>query len=1077
VIGFASIVGGSPSSVRHMTGHLRNQTLTRSLQDVARYYGRGAQPGTAEDRDIAAFSQLVRDGAMAFDDACRALGEAQRHRTPDLTDEDQDRLIRKLSDAVDRRAPGEQAPAAAAPRRDMHPLVARALQIDPDQPLADPDQINGLLAGRRADGTRIPGKLYAKTRQLPENPRTGERELSQPIGSYDFCPSASKSASVAWAFAAPAEQAMILNAHLEAARDAVAYIAREIGQARTGAGGEGELISGHVGWLEFTHYTARKTQVAIEDGVARFVQDATIPGDPDLHTHFLIPNAVFCADGRVGSLHTARIEGFIFEADSCYQARLAQNLRDAGFGAELDRATGACLLLGVPQDVQDLFSKRTKAGELLARQWTANRGEDWDRLTDAQRDARTKRATQSLDQKTKGGKDDVADIDSWRLQAKTALGWEQSTFLQYGPPAPELAPEQRHRVAYETALPFIERKLDQKSTIRHWDVRAAAGYGLVHAGTRDTADDINAVTRLMREHGVRQYGEQTALIWGQEAGKRHVTLSTALHESQEREFVALARTAAADRSAALPIGLLKQTIRESGLDFRGEHGRAQLAMIRRLGTGGRFGVAIAAAGAGKTSALKPLVAAWKAQGRAVYGASLGWEQADDLMGAGIAQRDVKAFTVLLKAATEGELQLGRNSVVAVDEYALLGTRQGLELLRLQARHGFQVIALGDPKQCTAIEAGNIVDLSRRAVGAAQIPEILTTRRQKTEREREIARLFREGRAKEALDMKRADGTAELVPGGHREVVERTAKLYAERLRETGDVPIVLAPTNSDAHALSTAIRQERRAIGRLGPDLRRIRATDPDGRLYDMQLAIGDRIRPFRSTRARFANGREGSIGRNRSVLEIHAIADQGLTVRNVKSGREGAISWDGLQAANGRLLLAYADALTTHAAQGKTAGEYIYSLPSGSQAATGLDAYSSMTRHEWRGHLLTSELAERTEIRQRRPLNDTRTIGADDLWANVARNFVKQPEKDLALAMLDRVHALRRGAVRGFAKSLQPSEQRRRRGLAPSGIHATRAHRAFVRAVRPAVQRAWAALKPDAKREHKRQGPSLPGR
>ena len=128
---------------------------------------------------------------------------------------------------------------------------------------------------------------------------------------------------------------------------------------------------------------------------------------------------------------------------------------------------------------------------------------------------------------------------------------------------------------------------------------------------------------------------------------------------------------------------------------------------------------------------------------------------------------------------------------------------------------------------------------------------------------------------------------------------------------------------------------------------------------HEVPLAIGDRIRPFRSTRARFANGREGSIGRNRSVLEVLAIGDQGLTVRNVKSGREGAIAWDKLRAPNGRMLLAYADALTTHAAQGKTAPEYIYSLPSGSQAATGLDAYSSMTRHEWRGHLLTSELAD----------------------------------------------------------------------------------------------------------------------
>ena len=101
-------------------------------------------------------------------------------------------------------------------------------------------------------------------------------------------------------------------------------------------------------------------------------------------------------------------------------------------------------------------------------------------------------------------------------------------------------------------------------------------------------------------------------------------MTTGLHESQEQAFIQLARAAAAeDRSAAVPAGLLQQKIEQSGLDFTGSHGAAQRRTIEQLGQGGRFGLAIAAAGAGKTTALKPLVAAWKAQGREVYGASLG----------------------------------------------------------------------------------------------------------------------------------------------------------------------------------------------------------------------------------------------------------------------------------------------------------------------------------------------------------------------------------------------------------------------------------------------------------------------
>ena len=219
-------------------------------------------------------------------------------------------------------------------RPDLDPRVAIGLGIEPAAPLTR-EQINGLLAGRRTDGEKIAGKQYATIRDLGVNPRTGERNLSMPIGSYDFCPQPHKSISVAFAFAQPIEQAMIFNAHLDAARYAVGVIAKEIGVCRIGAGGEDGEVRGHVAWLEFTHLTERRTKLT--DG-------SELAGDPGLHTHFLIPNAVFAEDGRVGSLHTARVRGLIFEASAIYNAKLAQNLRDVGMEAKLDHDIKACVM-------------------------------------------------------------------------------------------------------------------------------------------------------------------------------------------------------------------------------------------------------------------------------------------------------------------------------------------------------------------------------------------------------------------------------------------------------------------------------------------------------------------------------------------------------------------------------------------------------------------------------------------------------------------------------------------------------------------------------------------------------------
>jgi ATP-dependent exoDNAse (exonuclease V) alpha subunit len=266
-------------------------------------------------------------------------------------------------------------------------------------------------------------------------------------------------------------------------------------------------------------------------------------------------------------------------------------------------------------------------------------------------------------------------------------------------------------------------------------------------------------------------------------------------------------------------------------------------MMTKLGAGGRLGVAIGVAGAGKSTALGPLVEAWKADRREVFGITLAWRQAADLKSAGITERaSVAAF---LKRVETARYVLGRNSVVVVDEVGLIGTRQMLDLVRLQQKTGMQIVMVGDPKQCQSIEAGPVIELLRRAIGDEAIPQILTSIRQKTEREREITSLFRAGRAAEALEMKQQDGTAELVAGGRQVTVQRVASLWHERLEANRDDPefklTVSAPTNADAREIGTAIRAERRRAGRLGDDVKITDAIDRNGDTYKLPLAVGDR--------------------------------------------------------------------------------------------------------------------------------------------------------------------------------------------------------------------------------------------
>jgi hypothetical protein len=185
----------------------------------------------------------------------------------------------------------------------------------------------------------------------------------------------------------------------------------------------------------------------------------------------------------------------------------------------------------------------------------------------------------------------------------------------------------------------------------------------------------------------------------------------------EQEFIEKAKVAADDRSGALTRNQIKQAIRQSGLTFEGDHGRAQLTANHRLGEGGKLGVLIGAAGAGKTTLLQPLVSAWQAQGKEVHGIALAWRQADDLTEAGIRKRDTKALSVFSKAVEKEQITLDRNAVVLVDELSLLGTRQGLDLVRLQEKHGFQLVMIGDNQQCQSIEAGGDYRTDPQGVGS------------------------------------------------------------------------------------------------------------------------------------------------------------------------------------------------------------------------------------------------------------------------------------------------------------------------------------------------------------------------
>jgi hypothetical protein len=520
-----------------------------------------------------------------------------------------------------------------------------------------------------------------------------------------------------------------------------------------------------------------------------------------------------------------------------------------------------------------------------------------------------------------------------------------------------------------------------------------------------------------------------------------VAITSSLEEREEKLLISTAVTASRDKTAALKPNKIEAAIGAfPDIDFQSKHGMAQRAIIEKLGTGGRIGLAIGVAGSGKSTLLKPLVRAWQDDGRAVHGIALAWRQSTDLAEAGIAKLNTRAVVAFLRAAQKGSLQLDRKSVVVVDELGLLGTRQLNDIMAVQRQTGFHLVMIGDPKQMQAVEAGPVIELLRSALGAENVPELGSSVRQKEAEERETALMFRNGQTEEAILRKEQNGTLRIVPGGYREAVAAVADLWRQRRVANSDRPdftiTVSAPTNAEAHDISLAIRACRRDLGEIGTDKITLAATDGEGqRSYGLPLAEGDRVRLFRRINAYFKDTNATSnIGQNGTVLEITAIEAGGLMMRTT-ANKQGFVPWERLRDESGRLQLAYGDALTTNTAQGSTVTEHIHAMPSGTRLVTAFGAYTSGSRHREQSFIVTSEGAERAEIIGRRPLGDRREITRYDILKNLTENLARQPEKESSLHMIERAANLRRGTVRHLQQSLHSFEARAGAGAKPEHL------------------------------------------
>ena len=165
------------------------------------------------------------------------------------------------------------------------------------------------------------------------------------------------------------------------------------------------------------------------------------------------------------------------------------------------------------------------------------------------------------------------------------------------------------------------------------------------------------------------------------AGMAHTEVYSTRHNlGLEQAVKDMASSMAADTGHGIPEHLVRRRWRPSSSGGYPLSQEQSLAIRHATSKGGRVAVIEGAAGSGKTTTLRPITDLHREHGYEIVPTAVAWRTAvalgDDC--------DARPFCVdkLLKLAAKGQLEIGRNTLIVVDEAGMLSTRQAHHILQL-----------------------------------------------------------------------------------------------------------------------------------------------------------------------------------------------------------------------------------------------------------------------------------------------------------------------------------------------------------------------------------------------------------
>jgi conjugative relaxase-like TrwC/TraI family protein len=651
---------------------------------------------------------------------------------------------------------------------------------------------------------------------------------------WDVTFSAPKSLSVLWMAGDESQRAMLHELHRAAVEDALRFLVEErLVEVRLGQGGYIREAAADIIVGRFDHFTSRE-------------------GDPNIHTHAVLINVAGCNERKkYRTLEPEKLFASQLVVGAAFRTSLARRLLEKKFTL---RAAGRNQfeIASIPENLLEAFSKRSHQIE--------------NRVGRAATGAQKELAALA----TRGAKDEVPVGDvlerRWR---------EELAKIGIDP--------------WQAARDFVPSREVERSVELNLDPPEIEGPGPVAV----------AASKLFRHQSVISRKELLlgALV---EATFSAVSIDAVRAELQSYEQRGtLRRLAGKERGecwttpsiAATEASLLRAADRHDEHDwFRSEAVDAALADAPHLSeeqaqairfSANRDGVAIceAPAGTGKTVLARGLVDAARRSGLAVLGLSPTWVGADELSkSCGIEALAIAKWRHDHLAGRGPEITA--KTLILIDEVGLAGVKDLESVLRVAHESQAKAICIGDRRQLQAPSGGSalraVADVAARGAVLSQI------RRQEVAWQRAASMVMAKGDAEAGLRAYAKNERLELV-SGEAEAQARVIEVWNEYRRGHGDDVLIVTRRNADAAALNRAARAVLRAEGRLiGPDLS-LATVDREGKIAQIELAQGDRIRFSENLpQLRIRNGTRGTIehiGSDREEPKVAVRLDDGRLI------------------------------------------------------------------------------------------------------------------------------------------------------------------------------------------------------